>query len=236
MGKEFLQDLRVLYHLAFSARRSGSHAEQLEAFYQSQASLYDSFRNRLLPGRRELYSRLSELSPSGIWIDLGGGTGANLDALADRIHRYEKIYLVDLSPSLLNVAHDRIAKNHWHNVEIVHGDASKFEPFVGKASVVTVSYALTMIPDWVQTVKQAQKLLKPEGYFGAVDFYVAESHSFVTRKFWPAWFAWDGVKLNPHHLAYLKASFSLKEKIESRHHLPYVPLGKVPYYWFIGQK
>ena len=47
-----------------------------------------------------------------------------------------------------------------------------FEP-EGPADVVTFSYSLTMIPDWVRALEQAWALLKPGGTIGIVDFYVA---------------------------------------------------------------
>ncbi len=234
----------MLYHLVCSPRKKGTHAEQIEAFYRRQAGAYDAFRKRLLPGREELYKSLNRYAPKGTWVDMGGGTGANLEGLGKRINQYQKIYLVDLSPSLLSIARERIARNNWKNVEVVEADATGFEPFLECADVVTLSYALTMIPDWASAVCQAKKLLKPGGYLGIVDFYVSHRdpaeddkvHNFLTRFFWPTWFSWDGVHLSGDHLPFLRRHFSTKVKKEARHRPPYIPFGKVPYYLFIGQK
>ena len=100
-------DLKVLYHLALKPVRGDSHEDRLESFYSGQAGAYDDFRRRLLQGREELWSDLLGQVTSGVWIDLGGGTGANLEYFGDRISQFEEIYVVDLSSSLLEVARRR---------------------------------------------------------------------------------------------------------------------------------
>lgn len=73
---------------------------------------------------------------------------------------FSQIYLVDLSPSLLEVARQRFARLGWKNVTIVCEDARTFRlpddrvenmhhgyfASTGKADVVTMSYSLSMIP------------------------------------------------------------------------------------------
>src|SRR3954447_9778288 len=71
-------DLRTLYHLALKPVRGKDHAARMESFYAGQAGAYDDFRKRLLKGRQELWNRIPP-PPGGTWIDMGGGTGANLD-------------------------------------------------------------------------------------------------------------------------------------------------------------
>ena len=47
----------------------------LRDFYAGQAETYDSFRERLLQGRRELYSSVP-FPEGGVWIDMAAGTGS----------------------------------------------------------------------------------------------------------------------------------------------------------------
>ncbi|GDY10887.1 hypothetical protein LBMAG52_43750 [Planctomycetia bacterium] len=70
-----IADLRTLYRLTVAPVRGRTHAERMESFYHQQAGDYDSFRERLLPGRRELVQQLP-LREGAVWVDLGGGTGA----------------------------------------------------------------------------------------------------------------------------------------------------------------
>src|SRR5215471_19038871 len=114
-------DLRILYHLALKPVRGKDHAARMESFYSGQAAGYDDFRKRLLKGRQELWN-LIQPPLNGTWLDMGGGTGANLDYFGDSITRLGKVYVLDLSHSLLEIAKQRIAEKGWTNVETVEAD------------------------------------------------------------------------------------------------------------------
>jgi S-adenosylmethionine-diacylgycerolhomoserine-N-methlytransferase len=236
-------DLKVLYHLALRPVRGNSHAERMESFYSGQADEYDDFRKRLLQGREELYGQIGP-EHSGIWVDLGGGTGANLEFIGDSISRYDKVYVVDLASSLLEVANKRSADRGWKNVSAITADATKWVPEEGSADVVTFSYSLTMIPDWFAAIDNALRMLKPGGTLGVVDFYVSRKHpadnlsrhGWSTRSFWPVWFSSDNVFPNPDHIPYLQDRFETVQLDELRSKVPYLPLIRTPYYRFIGRK
>jgi len=70
--------------MAFTKNSSLDHAERLEAFYSSQMEGYDDFRSRLLHGRESLMKALP-IHEGDTLIDMGGGTGSNLDALGDKL-------------------------------------------------------------------------------------------------------------------------------------------------------
>jgi S-adenosylmethionine-diacylgycerolhomoserine-N-methlytransferase len=239
----FAADLKILYHLLLKPVRGADHAARMESFYSGQAEAYDDFRKRLLKGRQELWNQI-QLPPGGTWIDMGGGTGANLDYFGDRISQLGKIYVLDLSHSLLNVAKKRAAAKGWTNVETIEADATTFQPPTGPVDVVTFSYSLTMIPDWFAALENALAILKPGGTIGVVDFYVARKfpgatlarHGWFTRTFWPAWFALDNVFPSPDHIPFLHRHFSPLHFEEQRAKVPYIPFSRVPYYLFIGRK
>lgn len=236
-----LADLRVLYHLVLKPVRGKSHADRMESFYSGQAEAYDDFRKRLLQGRQELYDQIT-VPKDGVWVEMGGGTGSNLEYLGDRIGQLSKVYVVDLSESLLDVAKKRAQDRGWSNVETVAADATAWQP-EGGADVVTFSYSLTMIPDWFGAIENAKRMLKPDGSLSVVDFYVSRKfpsgeqkrHNFFTRSFWPVWFSNDNVFPSADHVPYLMRHFDTKLFTEHRAKVPYIPLIRVPYYNFIGQ-
>jgi S-adenosylmethionine-diacylgycerolhomoserine-N-methlytransferase len=259
-------DLKILYHLALKPVRGADHAARMESFYGGQAEAYDDFRRRLLKGRQELWN-LIPAPAGGTWLDMGGGTGGNLDYFGRegsgfraqgsetgnqergagvspaRLAGLEKIYVLDLSPSLLKVARQRIADRGWTNVETVEADATTFRP-PAPVDVVTFSYSLTMIPDWFAAIENALAILKPGGQIGVVDFYVSRKfatngearHGWWTRTFWPTWFAMDNVFPSPDHVPFLRRHFDTVHFSEHLARVPYVPLGRVPYYLFVGRK
>jgi S-adenosylmethionine-diacylgycerolhomoserine-N-methlytransferase len=223
--------------------RGKDHAERLESFYSGQAGDYDEFRKRLLKGREEMYQSI-DLPDDSIWVDMGGGTGSNLDFVSERIPHLKKVYVVDLSSSLLKVADQRIQDRGWTNVETCEADATAFTPPEGSADVVTFSYSLTMIPDWFSAIENAHRILRDGGQIGVVDFFVSrkfpsggvQKHSWFTRNFWPIWFSSDNVFPSADHLPFLNRRFDKQKQTQHRAKVPYIPLIRVPYYNFIGQK
>ena len=104
--------------------------------------------------------RLVAPQPGERWVDMGGGTGANLEFLADSIADLASATVVDLSPSLLEMTRDRIKERGWSNTQAVEADATTWQPEDGPVDVVTFSYSLTMIPDWFAAIDNALAMLK----------------------------------------------------------------------------
>jgi S-adenosylmethionine-diacylgycerolhomoserine-N-methlytransferase len=237
-------DLKTLYHLTLAPVKGATHAERLENFYFRQASGYDSFRKRLLNGREEMYRAVD--APAGArWLDIGGGTGENVEHIAGRLPTMDGVWVVDLSSSLLRVADERIHRHGWTNVHTLNADATSFSSPCGEGvDVITFSYSLTMIPDWCAALEHAWNLLRPGGTIGVVDFYVSHKypavglrkHGWLTRTFWPTWFALDNVMLSPGSLTWLTRKFETIHLEEHHGRVPYFPVGKVPYFRFVGRK
>jgi S-adenosylmethionine-diacylgycerolhomoserine-N-methlytransferase len=240
-------DLKILYHLVLRPVRGASHAQRMENFYSGQAEGYDDFRKRLLQGREHVYRTLGDAvgeSADKIWVDFGGGTGANLEFIGPKISQYRKVYVVDLATSLLGIVNKRSERNGWKNVEAVTGDATTWTPPEASADIVTFSYSLTMIPDWFAAIDNALRILKPGGKIGVIDFYVSRKfaaeglkrHSWSTRNFWPVWFSSDNVFPSADHIPYLSSRFETVSLQEHVAKVPYLPLMRTPYYQFIGTK
>lgn len=236
-------DLRVLWHLVAHPVKGNTHAERLESFYEGQAEDYDAFRARLLHGRTELFSRLA-FPRQGVWVDLGAGTGENLLMAQNQIQALREIVLVDLSESLLSVARKRIEQGAIANARCLHADATDlpFEP--ESVDLVTLSYSLTMIPDWFEAIETAFRMLKPGGTIAVTDFYVSRKfaasgqrqHGWCRRTFWSLWFASDNVFVSGDHAAMLHRRFCVDHFDERVGKVPYLPLLRAPYYLFIGHK
>lgn len=239
----FFAELKTLYCVTLKRSRGGDSAARIEAFYEGQANNFDNFRIRLLHGRQELFAAI-DAPPGGVWVDMGGGTGWNLEQLGPRIDALGRAYIVDLSPSMLQMARRRIEARGWKNVEAIDADATTFRPPEGHADVVTFSYSLTMIPDWFAAIDNALSMLRPGGVIGAIDFYVSRKHpakglarhGFFGRNFWPLFFGLNDVFPSADHLPYLRSRFAEVRCSESRGHMPYLPLLRAPYYTFVGKK
>jgi betaine lipid synthase len=158
------------------------HASKMEAFYESQKDEYDSFRENFLHARPVLAECIPLRDNKMVWVDVGGGTGRNLEFFTvDTIkQRFAKIYIVDVSVSLLEVAKQRVeAAGLSDVVECVFCDftdnksvADKL-PAAGSCDLVTMSYSLSMIPNKELALQSAARLLKKkgEGVLGLADFF-----------------------------------------------------------------
>jgi len=233
-------DLGVLLRLLRGMPRGATHAHSLDAFYDAQSGEYDRFRERLLRGRAELVASLP-LPPHARIVELGGGTGRNVEFLGVRLADVASYTVVDLCEPLLARARERAQA--MPQLHAVRGDATSWRPDT-KVDAVILSYALTMIPDWRAAIANATAMLKPGGVLGVVDFYISPrradvgtaQHGAFTRAFWPRWFAHDGVHPSAQHLPALRAALPAHEFVEARAPVPYLPLVRVPYYRFVGVK
>ncbi|CUM64006.1 uncharacterized protein PRCAT00001594001 [Priceomyces carsonii] len=227
--------------------------QSLENFYGSQAGIYDKTREVLLKGRREcLRLAMSHLNrKSGIvWVDIGGGTGWNItymDSVSSIAENFEAVYLVDLSPSLCEVAKQRFAAKNWTNVHVVVGDATSFKIDNQFVDLVTFSYSLSMIPTFNSVIDNANNILATNGIVGCVDFgiqtvetsigrvntlggLVKRNVPWILRNFWRIWFEADNVFLESSRRTYLEYKFGTIKSLNTYN----MKLGKIPYYIWIG--
>ncbi|KAI1136057.1 hypothetical protein F5Y05DRAFT_122398 [Hypoxylon sp. FL0543] len=264
---------------------NGNQQDALESFYKKQAGAYDATRKALLKGREDMLSLAAaqlahrtkdrDENRKRIWVDVGGGTGWNIEAMSrfvDVPHFFDSVYLVDFSPSLCEVARKRFERLGWQNVKVICQDARKFrledyepasqsrrapgspitsyfsqeKPRHGGADLITMSYSLSMIPDYYSVIDSLLSLLNPSGIIGVVDFYVQSQvdvnfrnytgglvnrHvNFFGRTFWRAWFDIDRVALEPGRRDYLEYSFGTVLNVNTRNYV----LGAIPYYIWLG--
>ena len=121
------------------AHTQQAHAAAMEEFYASQAEAYDSFREQFLWARAGMLSSLPidplKAGEERVWIDIGGGTGRNLEFLPPHVLRrcFTKIVILDISASLLKVAAERVKSYNLDSlVECVCGDVNDVD-FVRKS-------------------------------------------------------------------------------------------------------
>ncbi|GES57401.1 sialidase [Aspergillus terreus] len=263
--------LKFIYATFLKPHEKGGNSQQdaLESFYKTQAGVYDATRKRLLCGREDMLGLVAaqlkhkvenKETKAGkpIWVDIGGGTGYNIEAMSRFLpvnKFFSQVYLVDLSPSLCEVARERFQRLGWKNVSVVCQDARTFrlpdssvDPRATNAGadIITMSYSLSMIPDYYSVVDSLTSLMKPSGLLGVCDFYVqsivdVSSRNYIggafnrhvnylSRVFWRAWFDVDRVSLEAARRDYLEYRFGTVISASERNYL----LGGIPYYIFIG--
>ncbi|KAF9740191.1 hypothetical protein PMIN06_007123 [Paraphaeosphaeria minitans] len=266
---------------------NGDQQDALESFYKAQADVYDATRTRLLRGREDMLGLVAAqlkhrceaglISQRPVWVDIGGGTGHNVEQMGRFVsvpEFFRSVYVVDLSPSLCEMARKRFARLGWKNVKVICQDARTFrlhehEPQAhqrkamisqgqivrdldenadaGGAELVTMSYALSMIPEFYPVIDSISSLLSSNGVVGVVDFYVQSRVEFnrrnytggainrhcmwISRVFWRTWFEIDRVNLEAARRDYLEYRFGTVLSVNARNHF----FGaRMPYYIWVG--
>ncbi|KAG6868937.1 hypothetical protein C0993_007711 [Termitomyces sp. T159_Od127] len=186
--------LRFIWHCFIRPLDATNQKDRLDKFYQGQADIYDTTRNGLLRGRNTMLSlsashlrslRASSPQKRLVWVDIGGGTGHNIELMDKHIpiKSFDAVYLIDLCEPLLQVARNRFAAKGWSNVIVLCQDACQFtlpewtkngkDP-KGSVGFVTLSYSLSMIPNYYSLLDRIEHVLAPDdGLLGVVDFYTA---------------------------------------------------------------
>lgn len=237
-------------------QNASQQQQALEQFYGNQAHIYDSTRKLLLKGREECLqlavAHLPKTKKGLVWVDIGGGTGKNIEMM-NEIFPLEKhfaaVYLVDLSSSLCAVARQRFAGKSWaRNVTVLEADACDFTIDYASADLITFSYSLSMIPTFNSVVDHAQALLeKDSGVIACVDFGIQSQDTSVgrintvgglvnrnmpwfLRNFWRIWFEADKVFLDSARRNYLEYKFGTLKSFNAYNNV----LGRIPYYVWVG--
>lgn len=194
----------------------------IERYYHWHSRIYDATRWSFLFGRSTLIQQVTALGVPAHILEIGCGTGRNLQALCRRFPQARLVGL-DLSEDMLNRARRRLT-DHAGQVELIHG---AYEHPLGTRpafDLVVFSYTLSMMPrDWENAIHYAYWDLQPGGLIAVVDFHDAPLKGFKH------WMALNHVRLDGHLLPKLRGSFQPQHQ-EIRH--AYGGLWR--YFLFIG--
>lgn len=235
------------------SKSSSNQQHALESFYKAQAKIYDNTRSTLLQGRTTALALAAahlQKSKDLVWVDVGGGTGWNIEEM-DKIlpirKHFKAVYLVDLSPSLLEVAKERFEQRGWKNVHCLLADACTFTIDQPSADFISFSYSLSMIPTFHSCIDHVSPMLHRDGVVACVDFGVQSEitsvgrvntlggmknrhNPWIFRTFWRIWFEADRVFLDPARRDYLEYRFGTLKSLNCYNK----KLGNIPYYVWLG--
>lgn len=150
-----------------------AHDKLMDRVYRVQRHVYDATRKFYLLGRDGLIDGLKPM-PGGTVLELGCGTGRNLICAA-RKYPKARYFGLDISAEMLSTAGTSVRRSGLaESITLARGDAAAFDPqtMFGHACFdrVFLSYAVSMIPPWQETVRGGLDILKPGGSLHIVDF------------------------------------------------------------------
>lgn len=162
-----------------------AHGALMDTIYRHQKHIYDATRKYYLFGRDGLIAGLDS-APGKAVLEIGCGTGRNLACIA-RQWPGALLHGLDISEQMLSVARQRLDPG----CTLACGNATDFDAnaLFGRATFdrVVISYALSMIPQWQQTLDHAASLLAPGGSLHVVDFGDFEDLPLPLHRLMHAW-------------------------------------------------
>ncbi|MEX0951558.1 MAG: class I SAM-dependent methyltransferase [Gammaproteobacteria bacterium] len=192
----------------------------LERYYHLHARIYDSTRWSFLFGRRALVRALARHCQPQRILEVGCGTGYNLQLLQQQFPDAE-LTGIDLSADMLAVAKHKLG----NRVRLLTQRYDQPLAATAGFDVIVFSYALSMFnPGWETALKSAAKDLQPGGHLACVDFHTTTSRLFAR------WMAFNHVQMGGHISRALQADFHTDDL---RLHNAYGKLWQ--YLLFIGQ-
>lgn len=151
------------------AQSREARANLAAAYFRDNAREWNRLRRLHLP-ESDIEARIIELAgteKADLFIDLGTGTGRMLELFADQ---YDSGVGYDLSHEMLSVARANLEQAKIGHAQVRHGDIFSL-PLEGQsANIVCVHQVLHFLAEPGAAVREAARLLKPEGRLIISDF------------------------------------------------------------------
>lgn len=161
----------------------------MRALYDRAARHYDLaslfYKVTGVEKRRSQLIESMALPVGGTVIDLGTGTGVNLERLSSAVGASGKVIGVDLSPAMLAKAESKT--QHLDNTELVQCDVREFI-FPAQTDGIISTFALEFVPEYKDVIECATAALAESKPLALMGLKYPEH--------WPAWLADIGIWFN----------------------------------------
>ncbi|MBS4215856.1 MULTISPECIES: demethylmenaquinone methyltransferase [Neobacillus] len=112
--------------------------------------------------RKDTMKRMN-VQPGSKALDVCCGTADWTIALAEAVGPSGKVIGLDFSQNMLKVGKEKVRELGLNQVELIHGNAMEL-PFPDNSfDYVTIGFGLRNVPDYLQVLKEMQRVVKPGG-------------------------------------------------------------------------
>ncbi|MDR6998550.1 demethylmenaquinone methyltransferase [Neobacillus niacini] len=112
--------------------------------------------------RKDTMNRM-KVKPGSKALDVCCGTADWTIALADAVGPSGEVIGLDFSKNMLKVGQEKVQHLGLNQVKLIHGNAMEL-PFPDQSfDYVTIGFGLRNVPDYLQVLKEMNRVLKPGG-------------------------------------------------------------------------
>lgn len=146
------------------------------AAYRRYAKVYDAtFGTVFASGRDRILSQMNRSGGQRI-LEVGVGTGLSLPGY----RRDNQIVGIDISPDMLAIARERVARAGLSNVEdLLEMDAETLEFPDASFDTVVAMYVMTVVPDADKVMAELRRVCKPNGDIYVLNHFIDENEGFL---------------------------------------------------------
>ncbi|MBN6888420.1 demethylmenaquinone methyltransferase / 2-methoxy-6-polyprenyl-1,4-benzoquinol methylase [Cytobacillus horneckiae] len=112
--------------------------------------------------RKDTMKRM-DVQPGSKALDVCCGTGDWSIALSEAVGESGKVVGLDFSKNMLKIGEEKVKEQGIKNIELVHGNAMELPYPDNSFDYVTIGFGLRNVPDYMQVLKEMQRVVKPGG-------------------------------------------------------------------------
>jgi ubiquinone/menaquinone biosynthesis C-methylase UbiE len=130
---------------------------------------------------------LAELKPGEVVLDLGSGGGIDVLLSAQRVGPTGKVFGLDMTDEMLELARENQRKAGVANVEFLRGEIESIPLPDNAVDVIISNCVINLSSDKDRVLREAFRVLKPGGRFAVSDIVVRGEVPALMRKSMEAW-------------------------------------------------
>jgi phosphatidylethanolamine/phosphatidyl-N-methylethanolamine N-methyltransferase len=138
--------------------------------YSELAPLYDKIFGKIFYSRLERVIENLDIEPGAKVLEVGAGTGTSFPAYPSHC----EVTGIDLAPDMLERAQRKIRENGWTHLKVLEMNALELEFPENTFDYVMAFHVVTVVPNPVRMIAEAQRVCKPGGTIVIVNHFTTD--------------------------------------------------------------